>query len=272
MRHVTSLLLAMFLALNSLAQPPKTTQHPRKLEDLNWQLPINPLANPLDDEDEEMAPEEEETIFTLAEISLKGSKPKLALPNILMPSYKPGKLIVASRKTTKKTVRVKNRRCRKCKARKKVVRVTKIIKVTPDEMRFLATAKKETHIALPLSSAYRSKREQLSLARRNRNAAAVAGPLRSAHDRAAIDIPYKNMSQLQREKFEEYLMKLWTEKGSIIPTKEFVQKCYHIVVLPNDLWNKNLEWVNAVMNRDLANPILLQSLTVWNPAVISALK
>lgn len=270
MRRVTSLLLAMFLALNSLAQPPQTTQPPRKLEELNWQLPINPVANPLEDDDDEVAPEEEETIFTLAEISLKGSKPKLALPNILMPTYKPAKLIVVSKRTTKKTIRVK--KCRKCKARKKVVRRTRIIKATPDETNFLAAAKKETHIALPISSAYRSKREQLSLARRNRNAAAVSGPLRSAHDRAAIDIPYKNMSQSQREKFEEYLMTLWTEKGSIIPTKEFVQKCYHIVVLPKDLWSKNLEWVRAVISHDLANPILLQSITVWNPSITSAQK
>ncbi len=269
MRHVICVLLVVFLGLSSLGQPPTTTQPPRRLEDLNWQLPIKPIVTSDEDDEEEAVPEEE-PMFTLAEISLKGSKPKLALPNILIPTYKPAKLIVVSKRTTKKTIRVK--KCRKCKARRKVVRRTKIIKATPDETKFLATAKQETHIPLPLSSAYRSKKEQLRLARRNRNAAAIYGPLRSAHDRAAIDIPYKNMSQAQREKFEEYLMQLWTEKGSIIPTKEFVQKCYHIVVLPKELWGKNLEWVRAVMNKDLANPILLQSITVWNPGAVSAQK
>lgn len=187
-------------------------------------------------------------------LNLRGSKPKMALANILLAKHKLSKkkVVVGHKKEVRK---VKSKLVKKGK-KGQTVRVTVPILADPAVDVWLKRARKETKLPWKVSSGYRSVADQKRLARHNGNAAKVSGPLKTVHPTGmAVDVTYKHLSKKQRAKAEAFLDNEW-RSGRILPTKELYQACYHIVVLPKSQWQLNKTWVKATLDGNDKAPII----------------
>ncbi|GEM_PF-4716169 len=274
MRKIFAILFCFCIfSAGIFAQQPSTT---KQLTDLKWQVLPEISVTEEEEETEEALPHS-----FRAEFSLPGSKPKLALPNYFFDQLQVrplqnanvkkmllqeelvriGTRYVTHYKRVAKRLRVGHRSRRVM--QRVAYKVAMPIYGRPEVVAYLSYLRNQTGMRPQITSVLRTIEEHRSLSRHNGNAAALLGPLRTAHTTGfAFDMRYRNLTVAEQERLETQFMQDWKD-GRIVPTKEFVQKCYHIVVVPKSAQQLNQAWVEAVVKAKTDDALVNYTLAVW---------